>query len=231
MKMKAVSASFLSALILAFAAAPSVSAAAPETTEDGLVLQKKTRADVVYRRPDASFAEYKKVALVEPEVAFQKNWKSSYNLKNPRNKITDAELASMISKGREMLKQAFAEALTKAGYTLVTEPGPDVLSVKVSILDVEVSVPDPGNQLGAFNTTYSQGAGAATLVIELYDSTSRQVLARAFDRKTSSDKSYGWGTSRDQRTNTADASYAFGTWADMFVKGLERAKESAAAAK
>jgi hypothetical protein len=224
-------AAFLSVLILASVAAPLVSAATPETTEDGLVLQKKTRADTVYRRPEVTFGEYKKVMLAEPEVAFQKYWKSNYNLKNPRNKITDAELASMIAKGRQMLQQAFAEALTKAGYTLVDAAGPDVLAVKVSILDVEVAAPDPGNQVGAFNTTYSQGAGAATLVIELHDSTTRQVLARAFDRKTSSDKSFGWNTSRDQRTNTADASYAFRTWADMFVQGLERAKGSEAVAK
>lgn len=220
-------------LTLAFATAASALAGAPETTEDGLVLLKRSRADVVYRRPGVMFGGYTKVMLVEPQIAFEKDWQTDYNRKNPRQKVTDAEMKDMIARGREMLLEAFSGALTKEGYALVTAAGQDVLAVKVSILDLEASVPDPSNQLGAFNTTYTQGAGSATLVIELYDSTTLQVLARAFDRKEAGDTGYAWGmgVSRDQRTNTADVSYAFRTWADMFVKGLERAKKAEAEGK
>ena len=46
----------------------------PETTPEGLVLQKKTKLEVVYLRPGVNFSVYDKVALLDCAVAFRKDW-------------------------------------------------------------------------------------------------------------------------------------------------------------
>ena len=46
--------------------------APPETTPEGLVLQKSTKSRLVYLKPGATFAQYNRVAILEPLVEFEK---------------------------------------------------------------------------------------------------------------------------------------------------------------
>src|SRR6218665_1239017 len=91
-------------------------AAAPETTDDGLVLVQKSKVDALYRRPGVSFAGYTKVTLLEPLIAFDKDWQAQHNRDNWRNQVSDADMATMIAKGKEMLKEEFSTVLAKKGY-------------------------------------------------------------------------------------------------------------------
>jgi len=229
MKTKAIACSLLVSLVLAlagpaFAAIPG----APETTEDGLALVKKSKADILYRRPGATFGGYTKMLLVEPQIAFEKDWANTYN-RDARTQVTAADLQTIIAKGRVLLLQEFTKMLEKNGYSLVTAAGDDVLEVRVSLLDLAITVPDPNNNIGQFNKTYTQSAGSATLVVELYDSGTGQVLARAYEREAGS--AVAKGVARDHSTNVDDATYAFSMWAKMLVRGLERAKEAETAGK
>lgn len=221
--------SVLALVMFALGATAVSSAAALETTEDGLVKLKRSRADVVYQRPGVAFGDYTKVVLIAPSIAFQKDWQTDYNRKNPRTKISDAEMAAMIKEGQALLQQEFGKALTKGGYTLAETGGSDVLAVKVSIIDLQVTVAN--KDISSWNTTYAEEGGSGVLVIELFDSTTGQVLARAYDRKDGGNNSFSWNTARDERTNLADATYAFRSWAEMLVKGLEQAKKEEAKAK
>src|SRR5688572_33501189 len=135
--MKIQARSLSAVLVLALASAVGAPAA-PETTEDGLVRLKRSRADAVYQRPGVTFSGYTKAVLIEPQIAFKKDWQSDHNLKNPRNKVSDADMAAMIAEGRKLLQQEFGKALTKGGYTLVEKGAQDVLAIKVSIIDLEV---------------------------------------------------------------------------------------------
>lgn len=199
-------------------------AAAPETTPDGLALVKKTSADLVYRRPGVSFAGYTKILLVEPAIAFRKHWKTDINFETPARPVTDADMQRMIAKGKELLLEELATELTKAGYALADGRGPDVLAVKPAILDLDVYAPVPENLPATMANTYTKGVGHATLVIELFDSVSGQLLVRAFDQKSSEDNRSTWTVPRNQASNTADARRAFADWSAMLAKGLERAK-------
>lgn len=199
-------------------------AAAPETTPDGLALVKKTSADLVYRRPDVSFAGYTKVLLVEPTIAFRKHWKTDINFETPSRPVTDEDMQKMIARGKELLLEEFATELTKGGYTLASGRGPDVLAVKPMILDLDVYAPEPDNLTVTMANTYTKGVGNATLVVELFDSVSGQLLVRAFDQKSSEDNRSTWNVPRNQASNTADARRAFSDWAQMLAKGLDRAK-------
>lgn len=226
--MKACSRSLFAVLLLALASTL-VASAAPETTEDGLVRLKRTRADAVYQRPGVTFGGYGKIVLLPPQIAFKKDWQGDHNLKNPRNPVSDDDMVAMITEGQSLLQQEFGKALAKGGYTLVEKAGPNVLAVKVSIIDLEVAVAN--QDVSAWNKTYADDGGSGILVIELFDSTTGQVLARAYDRKGGGNANFSWNTSRDERTNLADATYAFRSWAQMFVKGLEHAKKTETAGK
>src|SRR5688572_30425926 len=107
------------ALAFSLSAATLVRAATPpETTPDGLVLLKKTSADLVYHRPGVSFGGYTKVLLVEPTIAFRKHWKTDISFETPSRPVTDADMERIIAKGKELLLEQLAAELTKAGYKL-----------------------------------------------------------------------------------------------------------------
>jgi len=220
---------FVSGVLLLLFTACATTPEAPEVTAEGLTKVAHSRADLVYVRSGVSFAGYKKVMLFEPTIAFRKHWQTDIQMETPARPVTDADMAKMIAMGKKLLIEAFNRELTKAGYTLVLEPGPDVLAVRPAIMDLDVYAPDPNKELlTSFNKTYTDGAGSATLAIELYDSVTSQLLARAYDQRSGEDNSRSWGVQRNQQTNIQDASFAMSEWARMFVKGLERAKEAKA---
>ncbi len=211
-------------LVLVLAVRVAAAPAAPETTPDGLALVKQAKADLVYRRPGASFTGYTKVVLVEPRIAFRKNWQTDANFKNPSQPVTEADMQKMIAKGKALLLESLATELSKAGYALSTGVGPDVLAVKPTIFDLDVLAPETDSMEATWAKIYTKGVGSATLMIELFDSGSGQLLARAYDEKSSEDNNSTWAVPRNRASNIADARRAFDDWAAMLAQGLGRAK-------
>jgi hypothetical protein len=201
----------------------------PKTTEDGLVLVPDSKADAVYRRPGISLAGYSKVTLLDPKVSFRANWQSDTNHNRMMNQIDDDQVRQMIATGEKLLTEEFSAALTKGGYTVVNVTGPDVLAVRASVVELDVYAPE-SSTTSAWTKTYTNGSGAATLVIELYDSVTGQLLVRAYDRKADGNDGSSWAFPHSQGTNLRDARFVLNTWAEMLVKGLNRAKEAGAPA-
>ena len=85
-------------------------------------------------------------------------------------------------------------------YTLVTEPGPDVLIVRAGVLDV-VSYAPPDDRPGRGNV-YLRRLGEATLVAELHDGESDAILARIVDRRAAEPA----GMNLQQSNNVQNAS-------------------------
>jgi Protein of unknown function (DUF3313) len=196
----------------------------PDVTPEGLTRVKDAQADVVYVLPTAQLGKYTKVALLEPRIAFRAGWQSDTGSGNLMNRISDSQMQKMIELGKKLLTEEFTKELTKGGFAVVTTVGPDVLAVKASIVNLDVRAPDPDNLGGMWTKTYTDGAGEATLSLELYDSVSAQLLAQAVDHKSDDHNGYSWRISRDQNTNINDARAALGSWAEMLVKGLKRAE-------
>jgi hypothetical protein len=215
------------ALVLAGCGTPPAPPPAPAVTPEGLVKVEDARADLVYRLPAARLDGYTKVALLEPRIAFRKNWQNEINANSDmdRRPISDKDVQTILDNGRRLLLEEFDRVLTKGGYTVVTEFGPDVLAIRGSILDLDVVAPDPNNMQRAWADIHTNGSGSATLCVELYDSVTRQLLARAFDQKSNANEdAFTWSTPRNRATNLADARTALADWAEMLVEGLNRAK-------
>ena len=209
--------------ILAFAGCATTS---PDTIPEGLVLVKDSQADLVYVRPGVDFGKYTEFYLVEPTIAFRADWQSDMAFRGPMagGSISSSDVERMGAMGKKLLAEEFAVELKKGGFQLADKAGPQVLAVKASLVDIYLEVPDPNNLAGTWGRTYAKEGGSATLEIELYDSVSGQLLARAHDDKDDSNDGYSWRFERNQMSNVNDARAAFSDWAQMLVNGLKRAK-------
>lgn len=199
----------------------------PQASWDGLNLVKSKGRSVVYLLPEADFRTYTKVQILPAEIAFSKNWVRDYNsqVSTMSNRLNAGDVDRITQMGRSDFQAVFADAFVKAGYKVVATPGPDVLQLRPSIIDVTIAAPD---KLSAGRTrSYSIDAGEATLALEAFDSETGAILGRAVDRRTVGDGAY-----MQQRTsvsNRSDFRRVFALWAKRTVERLEELKSTPAA--
>jgi hypothetical protein len=189
---------------------------------DGLVEVKAKRMDAAYLLPGADFRPYTKVMFDPAEVAFRKDWMKEMNQTSPgiSRDVTQADAERIAAAARSNFGEVFAEAFTKGGYQVVTEPGPDVLRLRAGVVNLYINAPDT---MSAGRTrTYSMEAGEATLVLEARESTTGALLGRVLDRRATRD-SVGLQTTSSV-TNLSDFRALFRRWADTCVKGLAELK-------
>jgi len=204
----------------------------PEKSPEGLTRVHDTNADLVYVRANVDLSGYTKVALTEPEIAFRTNWLSDTNASRAMmDRLTTGEVAKMVAKGKELLREQFVLELEKAGYKVVTDVGPDVLVVKTAVLDVDIFSPDPNKLNGVWKKSYSSnGVGEATMCVELLDSVTGTLYAQAFDHQSGREGFGMPGMSSGQGNNIAQISNIMNYWANALVKGLNRVKAAHVAA-
>lgn len=186
----------------------------PETW-DGLVQRKAKGIDAVYVRPDVDFSVYRNIVLDPVVVAFDRSWKPN------RGGSTTLRLStSEIEKIRERMasgfQSIFAEELAAGGYAIVPKPLDDTLRVSAALADVYITAPDTA--AAGRTRTYTQSAGRMTLVMELRDGPTGQLLARVVDRHVDDSSVAQWTTSA---SNSAEFNRAVKGWAQRLVKGLD----------
>lgn len=212
---------FAGLLMVAALAAQSVMAKdeLPSVSPEGLVLQKSKTANVLYVRPGVSFAQYKRVAILDCPVAFRKDWQKDQNRDaSPSNRMTAADMDAIKKGLSEEFRKIFIDELqTKGGYTVVTDGGEDVLVLRPAIVDLDVTAPDTMSAGRGY--TLTESAGAMTLYLEVFDSVTSQLLARAVDRETSRGNSQIQWTNRV--TNKAEADRALRRWASALRARLD----------
>jgi hypothetical protein len=203
-------------------AAPFAAAAkSPPAEWDGLVRVKAKRLDLVYLQPGADFRGYSKVMLSPTEVAFEKNWKRDFNSgsRSISSRISDRDIQEAVAGGVAAASDIFADAWTKSGYAIVTEPGPDVLRVNTGVVNIRVSAPD--QPAAGRSYTFAGEAGYATLFVEVRDSVTGALLGRAVDQDVAGDNMTAW---RTRVSNRADFRNLVQQWADISVRGMDDLK-------
>ena len=154
---------------------------------DGLIEVKPRKMDAVFLMPGADFRPYTKVMIDPTEVAFRKDWMKEMNEPGTAlsRRVTEEDAAKILEAARSNFDDIFQEAFTKAGYAVVTAPGPDVLRVSTAVVNLFLNAPDtmsPGR-----SRTFTANAGEATLVIEVRDSPTNALLGRVVDRRETLD--------------------------------------------
>lgn len=215
----------LLALAVAFAGITSLgvtSKDAPEISHDGLHLDADSDLALMYVKPDADFSVYEEFLMLEAYVAFKKNWQR--NTKVAGRRVSNKDMEKIKAEAAELLHKSFKKELDEVGgYKFVEKSGDKVMILRPALIDLEITAPDIPT--AGRVTQYVASAGAATIFIELYDSVSGEILARAIDRRRMQD--YGvarWATSV---TNRTDASRMFKRWATLLRQGMDEVREEA----
>lgn len=209
---------FRSALLVVSAAVLAGCATTPSKQEwDGLVRQQNTRLDAVFVRPDAEIVAYRNVLLDPVEVSFARNWEQNRGGRSGLNRLDSGDLAAIQSSLADMVREMVREELARGGYQLVDTAGPDTLRVTAAIVDLYITAPD--TMAAGRSRTYTANSGRMTLVAELRDSMTGEILARAVDAR--SGRNTGTWTVTNRVTNTADARRAIGVWATALRRALD----------
>jgi hypothetical protein len=189
-----------------------------EVRFDGLVPVKDARVAMAYVNPDADFSVFKRVAILDPFVAFRSNWQRDQNRSRRTGNVRASDMERIKADGAAIFRDVFIERLEAAGYHITNETGDDVLVLRPAIIDLDITAPDV-RRTGR-SRTYTATNGAATLYIELIDSITGDVIGRAADRQAAR-RAGGMMTWNNRVTNRAEARRMFGRWADKLVEFLQ----------
>jgi hypothetical protein len=210
----------LLAAVLLAGASPLL-AQATEDNWEGLVRVRSDKIELVYLAPEADFRPFTKVLLEPSEMAMRSNWLRDQRRSSAAslgNQPTERDITRALERGQQQFDSYFTEAFTSAGFTIATEPGPDVLRIRSGVVDIDVTSPD----VGAGRTrTFSEEAGAGTLVVEARDSVTNALLGRAIERRVAGDNG-PW--LRTAASNRADFDRLFRRWAEAAANGLTELK-------
>lgn len=198
----------------------------PEITEDGLHLLEDSKLAIVYVEPGASLAGYNGVKLLDAYVAFKKNWMRDQrkNSANPLS-VTTNDVEKIKDNLAKEFQAVFVEALQDAGYRVTDEAAEDVLLVRPAIINLDVTAPDTAKAGRSYSMTSS--AGEMTLYLELYDSVTGDLIAKAMDRKVDNPTRNGYYTWTNSVTNRQAAMRILKGWSEILVDALNEAHEAA----
>jgi len=192
-----------------------------EFTIEGLQLVEDSNLALVYAQPDIDWGQYSKIYLDDAYIAFKKNWQRNYNRDHP-DRISADDMTKIKMELSGLFRDVFTETLEEGGYELVFESGEDVLQIKPAIIGLDIVAPEHGAP--GVSRTYSETAGEMTLYMELYDSVSGAMLAKALDRKE--DRKTGYFEWQNRVTNRAAANRILKVWANVLKEGLDDARAS-----
>jgi hypothetical protein len=187
-------------------------------SRQGLQKTKVKGIELAYARPGASLAAYKRVMIDPVDVQFDPSW----------DPVRTGSLIKLGSEEREKIRTSvarivhdeFVKALqAKSTYQIAAEPGPDVLRVKASIVNLYVNAPDSAG--ASRSRTWVSSAGRMTLQSALSDAASGQLLALVIDRREAGNSGTMQLSSSVLDEGEAEAVAAH--WARVLRKALDNA--------
>ena len=200
-----------------------------EVTVDGLYRVDNSVMALAYVKPSLTLQGYTKLMIDDVVVAYKKD---------PEGRRRDspggvgAERNYALSPSQmEVLKTLFQEAVVKEltkddGYQLVDAPAPDVLRIDCYLIDLVVK--SPTQNTAGRQQNFASSYAEVTVVFELHDSESEEVLARVADR---GDPTVTGGASGDLASVNAafvrtDLTRMFEYWAGLLRAGMDNIYEA-----
>lgn len=190
-----------------------------EVTFDGLHEVKGGRADQAWARPGIDISQYSKIMLQGAGIEYRPGGESgrtwTARSRGGPYEVTENQKVRF----RALVVEKFHEELEKSEhFEIVDEAGPDVLLVRGAILDVVSMVPpEPVGR----TDIYLSELGSATLVLEIRDSITETILARAVDRRVAETRGPFQLSLSSPVTNQADVAYVIRYWARLLRERLD----------
>lgn len=192
----------------------------PEVSVEGLQLVHGTKMAVVYAKPGADLSQYNRIYLVEPQVAFRKDWLKTQN-SIPNQTVTTEDMQRIKTELAALFVEVFRQELqNNGGYVLVDGAADDVLIVRPAIIDLDVFSPDTPGTTGTRSAIAS--VGTMTLYMELMDSVTGDLLVKAYDNKY--DRTRTHIQMQNRKRNEAAARDMLGAWAELLRLALDEAR-------
>ncbi len=209
--------------VIATGCAQTASKAPAGVSFDGLELVPDTKYATVYRKPDADLSGYTEFGVAPCEVAFRKNWlrDQNSNRMDLTNRVTKQDVERIKTRLGELCTETFTASLQQApAYKLVEEfsEGEQVLVLVPAIINLDINAPDIMS--AGMSRSYTTQSGEMTLLLELKDATTGDVLYRIVDRQRDfNDMQLRWTNSV---TNRADAQRILNRWAGELREALDK---------
>jgi hypothetical protein len=193
---------------------------APEVTVDGLHLVDGTEMALVYAKPEVDLSQYDRFYVVEPRVAFEKNWLKDQNA-IPNQHVRREDMQRIKSELAALFTEVFKQELqNNGGYKLADAPDEDVLVILPAIIDLDVIFPDvPGTRN---QRSLIASVGSMMLYMELIDSITGDKMVKAVDIKY--DRTPVRTGIRTAVRNKAAAKDMLGEWAELLRLALDEAR-------
>lgn len=195
-----------------------------EMTHDGLTRIDGTIMDAAWARGDVDLSGINKVRFQGLGVEYRNNsgpysGRGGTGTTRARSNTTEFQLdADTRALFEEEIRGAFLEEFqTSTVFTVVEEPGADVIDIHIGLLDVVSRVPP---ETVGRSRVFIDSVGEATLVLELRDSISNTVLARAVDRRAAS--SGGTMIESSPPRNRSEVRRLGRRWGGILRDGLEK---------
>lgn len=188
-----------------------------EITPDGLVRVPSRASGGVYRAPDATFLQYRRIILEPPSVSFTKTWAEQHP------DVSAAELARMRAESVQMFRDEFAREFVKRGpYQFAEDPAPDVLLVVPAIEELNIAAPEVAN--ASTTRTYTTGPVSMKITGDLRDALTGQVVGRVITYAPQERYAFNELRIANRATNAHEQRQVFAKWARLVREALNVAK-------
>ena len=213
---------FQGALALGLLLAPNLYASTElRQPDDELSIQEKSRWGEVLVDRDADWRGYDRFILETASVSFRKNWERDQKVRN-NNRVTEEDIQRIKSDLAGQLDEIFTLELTRNGsWTRSETVGAGVLRITPEIVDLDIIAPDRmRNHIGY---AVADSKGRMTLKLQISDSISNDVLARATEHRQDPRMGYfEWATSAQNRLA---ARHILKLWGSRLREWLEEQRQ------
>lgn len=184
-----------------------------EITHDGLHRVSRTRRfQRAWVKPNTNLGSYSKLLVIDAGI----HYKRPPHRNRPGFALSEGQMENL----RSGLKDAIVQELDRdESWQVVGERGPDTLILRAAIIDLIVTA---APQTAGRERSFGSSVGEATLVVELFDSQSFEILVRIADRRAITRDTGSWENTAIN--NRAAAQRVFRNWARRLRKGLEAAR-------
>jgi hypothetical protein len=190
-----------------------------EVTHDGLHRVDHARFEYAYIDPDADWGRYDKIMPGGAEFEFRAVKKTSgtqHATSSQSEFYMDEETRARFE---EEVSEVFAEELAKSErFTVSNSAGPDVLVIRGGMIDIVSHVPP---EYVGRSEVFLSSLGEATLVLEVLDSKSGEVLFRAAERRAAERAGGTQMVRSNAATNWAEVRRLARTWGSRLREGLD----------
>ena len=193
-----------------------------EVSYDGLHAIDNSRFNLAWADPDIDFSKYNKIIPGDAFLEFRavKEMSKTRAMSSSSEFYIDDENKERL---RVETTTIFREEMAKSTrFTMVEEPGPDVLIISGGLHDIVSNVPpEPMSP----NNIYLTSVGEMSLILEAADSRSNEVIFRAVERRAAESQSGQIGRATTV-TNWADIRRLLRRWATTLREGLDSIPEA-----